>query len=174
MQVTQGNGQAAGTLTGNPTSQSGESGGDARPGLSRGDIQQMTNNAQQLLNTASQLQKQMIQSGANQKDLQPVDDVVKGLKALSDTKSYADPKELAQIASETLSKVQKVDLDLRKRFDTSNQQLFLGTEEMPTQFKDSIQDYFKALGKGQSQPAQPPTPPASTTNGTGRGGVIKK
>jgi len=141
---------------------------DARPGLSRGDIQQMTNNAQQLLNTAQQLQKQMLQSGANQKDLQPVDDVVKGLRALSDAKSYSDPNHLAQLASETVRKVQQVDLDLRKKFDTTNQQLFLGTEEMPAQFKDSISDYFKALGKQQTQPTTPATPP-STTNG-GRGG----
>ena len=155
-------------MTGNSARPSGtDSGVDARPGLSRGDIHQMTSNAQQLLNTAQQLQRQMIQSGANQKDLQPVDDVVKGLRALSDTKSYSDPNALARIAAETLSKVQKVDLDLRKRFDTSNQQLFLGTEEMPTQFKDSIQDYFKALGKGQSQPSQPPATPPSTTNGRG-------
>ena len=151
---------------------SNDSGIDARPGLSRGDVQQMTTNAQQLLNTAQQLQKQMIQSGVNQKDLQPVDDIVKGLRALSDAKSYADPKSLATLASETARKVQQVDLDLRKKFDTTNQQLFLGTEEMPTQFKEAIQDYYKALGKGQSQSSQPPATPPSTTNG--RGGVIKK
>ena len=165
--VTNGNGSPAGTMTGNPASPGTMSGGDSRPGLNRGDIQQMANSAQQLLNDAMQLQHQLMQSGANAKDLQPVDDVIKGLKSLSNEKSYADPLGLAQIAAETALKTQQLEYDLRKKLDTSNQQLFLGTEEIPDKFKDPVTDYFKALSKGRGQ--QPPAAQQSPATQTGRG-----
>ena len=77
----------SGKLTGTPAPQgSRNASGDARPELA-GQIRQWTNQANQLANEAADVKQQLQKAGISQRDLTPVDEVVKALRALGDAKS---------------------------------------------------------------------------------------
>jgi hypothetical protein len=125
------------------------SGGDARPNtnMSGQDIRQFRNQASQMATDLQNLRRQLQGAGANAKDLQSIDEVVKGLKTLDNDKAYSDLRSL-QTEAQALDTLKKVEYDMRKRMDTSNQQLFLsGSDEVPAQFRDLVQQYYRALSK---------------------------
>jgi hypothetical protein len=149
--------------------------GDARPNgqMSAGASRQFRNTAQQLSQDAQDLRKSLQQAGANQKDLQSVDDIAKSLKAMDNDKAVADPRQLQELSAAALDKLSKLELDLRKRVDTSNDDLTLsGSEEMPTGFKDLVQEYYRTLskkaGSGGTTPAPQQAPVAPKKGGGGR------
>lgn len=150
--------------------------GDARPSgsgrLNPQDSRQFRNTAQQLAQDAQDLKKSLQQAGANQKDIQSVDDIAKALKGMDNDKAVADPRQLQELSAQAVEKLSKLELDLRKRVDTSNDDLTLsGSEEMPTGFKDLVQEYYRTLskkaGSGSSTPA-PQQAPTTTKKGGGR------
>lgn len=123
-------------------------GGDSRAGNFRGDARQMANQARNLANDAQNVRRNLQQSGVNARDLQPIDEVVKALRALGDEKVYGDPAGLQQLYATALDKFKKLEYDLRKRTDTTNQQLFLsGSEDVPPNFKALIDEYYRTLSK---------------------------
>jgi len=144
---------------GSPTSSSG----DARPSgpFNPNDLRQIRNQANQLAGDVQQLRQQMQQAGADGQSLRSVDDVVKGLRDVGNEKSNADPRGLNSLMTQALDKMQKVDFELRKKADSANQVLLSGTEEVPSQFRQSVDGYFRALSKKPGQPA-PATAPATT------------
>jgi hypothetical protein len=74
---------------------------------------------------------------------------------------------MQQLLATSLEKMQQVDVDLRKKIDTSNQQLFLsGSSEVPTQFRQSVEDYWRALAASKKAPT---TSPAKNNSGKGGG-----
>ena len=126
----------------------GMSGGDARAGSFRGDPRQMANQANNLANDTQNVRRQLQQAGVNARDLQPIDDVLKALRALGDEKVYGDPAGLKDLYATALDRFKKLEYDLRKRTDTSNQQLFLsGSEDVPSNFKALIEEYSRRLSK---------------------------
>jgi hypothetical protein len=89
----------------------------------------------------------MQQSGI--KDLQNIDEYIKTLQTLAGDKVYNDPNALQHLQSAALEKIQKVDLDLRKRLDRTSDQLFLnGTQDVPAASKALVDEYYKRIGKG--------------------------
>jgi hypothetical protein len=139
----------SGKLTGTPAPQgSRNASGDARPELSQGQIRQWTNQATQLANEAADVKKQLQQAGIPPKDLTPVDEVVKALRALGDAKAYADPTRLQDLYSTAVEKFKALEYEVRKKVDTTNEALFLsGSDEVPPKYKDLIQEYYRALSK---------------------------
>ena len=116
--------------------------------MSLQDIRDLQNQFQQSAADTQQLQKALQNAGLTGKEMAQVDEVVKALKALGTDKPYQDPNTLTQLTSQALAKAQTLEQDLRKKLDTSNQQLFLnGVGEVPPQFKSAVDDYFKALAK---------------------------
>ena len=145
--MTRGNGGRLGSFTGNPANP-GNQGGDARPGLSRGDARDYRDQARQLANDAQDLRQRLQQSGATGKDLQAVDDIVKALRAMDSDRATNDPAILQGLSATALDKLTKFEWDLRKRVDTSNDQLYLsGSDEVPATYKDLIEQYYRALSK---------------------------
>ena len=56
--------------------------------------------------------------------------------------------------------MKKVEYDLRKKVDQSNQQLFLaGTDEVAPQFKKPVADYFHALSNSKAGSVKPSAAP---------------
>ena len=111
----------------------------------------------------------MQQGGADAQSLRSVDDVVKGLRDVGNEKSSADPRAVGALMTQALGKMQNLEYDLRKKADTENQQLLqTGTEEVPSQFRQSVNDYFRALSKKTGAPA-PATAPVKGTSQEGRG-----
>jgi hypothetical protein len=143
-----GNGNPTGTLTGTPSSPGSMASGDARPGLANGDARDFRDNARQLANDAQDLRQRLQQSGATPKDLQSVDEIARLLKQMDNAGASSDPRTLEQLAATALDKLTKFEFDLRKRVDTSNDALYLsGTDEVPTGYKDLIEQYYRALSK---------------------------
>jgi hypothetical protein len=54
-----------------------------------------------------------------------VDEVIKSLRSMGAGGGSADPRGLQQLAGTALDKAKKLDFDLRKRTDTSTDQMFL-------------------------------------------------
>jgi hypothetical protein len=150
------------------TQQSGA--GDSRPGLSGEQMRDMRNQAQQYANDAQALRQMMQQAGMAGRDLASVDEVIKTLRELEGERPYRDPNGLQALQGQVLDKMQKIEFDLRKRVDTTNDQLYLsGSEDVPPTFRSQVEEYSRRLSKkpagGGTQP-QPP-PPAKPGRGGG-------
>ena len=110
-------------------------------------MRQIQNQAQQLAKDAADVGQQLRKAGIQPKDLTPIDDVVKALQALGSDK-VKDPKGLQELYQTAVDKFKALEFEIRKRVDTSNEQLFLsGSEDMPPQFKSLIEEYYRALTK---------------------------
>jgi hypothetical protein len=121
------------------------SAGDARP---NGDLRQLANQARQLANDAQTVRQQLQQAGVAPKDLTPVDDIVKALQQMGDEKKLVNTAGLTELYQTALQKFKTLEFEIRKRVDTSNDQLFLsGSEDVPAAFRTLIQDYYRALAK---------------------------
>jgi DNA repair ATPase RecN len=129
-------------------------GGDAR-GIPPQDAKDLATSASQLAADTQQIQQALKQAGIDPKDLQSLDDIQRMLKQLGNQQSYGDPKSLQQLqqtAQTALDKLQKFDLDMRKRFDRSNGQLYLnGSETVPPQYQSLVNDYMKALSNAKKK-----------------------
>jgi hypothetical protein len=120
------------------------SSGDSRPG----DRRQIANQARQLANDAAEAGRALRQAGVSQRDLQPVDDVVKALRALSDEKNLQNPAGLQELYQTAFQRFKALEFEIRKRVDTTNDQLFLsGSEEVPASFRTLIEEYYRTLAK---------------------------
>jgi hypothetical protein len=121
------------------------SAGDARPGNDR---RQIASQARQLANDAQTVRRQLQQAGVASKDLTPVDDVVKALRDLGDEKKLENPAGLQELYQTAVDRFKVLEFEIRKRVDTTNDQLFLsGSEAVPPSFKSLIEEYYRALSK---------------------------
>ena len=156
-------------MFGTPAGPGASSGGDSRPDLASGDVRQWQNQANQIANSAQDLRRQLQQSGFNPKDLAPVDEVIRNLRAMTSDKLQQDPRGLQQLSAAALEKLKKVDLDLRKRTDTTSNQLLLsGSEDVPAAYRPLVEEYSKALGRKQGVGAKPAPAPAPPKGGGGK------
>jgi negative regulator of replication initiation len=111
-------------------------------------MRQIASQARQLANDASDVKRQLQQAGVAPKDLTPVDDVVKALQALGNEKNLQNPKGVQELFETAVQKYKALEFEIRKRVDTSSDQLLLsGSEEVPPAFKKLIEEYSKALAK---------------------------
>ena len=137
-------------MTGTPASPGSSTSGDARPGLSSGEIRQWRNTARELANDAGEFRRAAQSAGLTGKDLTSVDEVVKALRALDSDKLASDPLGMQQLLGTALDKMKKLEYDLRKRADTANEQLYIsGSEDVPKLWESIINDYYRTLGKGK-------------------------
>jgi hypothetical protein len=147
-------------------------GGQDRP-FSLPEVAQYRNQAQQLASQAKDLGDQLKQAGANQRDQQSVDEITQALRNMAASRAYDNAAELRALENATLDKMKKLEFDLRKRIDTTNQQLYLsGSDDVPPAFRSQIEDYYRALSKqsggGGSQPPAAPAKPAGRGGGGGK------
>ena len=121
------------------------SGGDARP---TGDSRQVANQAKQLANDAQQIRGDLQRAGVQAKDFKPVDDVIKALQNMTNEKNLQNPKGLQDLYSTAVEKFKMLEFEMRKRVDTTNEQLFLsGSDDVPPAFRSLIEQYYRSLNK---------------------------
>jgi hypothetical protein len=114
-------------------------------------VRQWANQARELANDAAEVRRQLQAAGLPQGALQPVDEVAKALRALGDEKNYGDPEALQRLYGTALDKFKALEFEIRKRVDTTNEQLFLsGSDEAPPKYKNLIQEYYRTLSKKAS------------------------
>jgi hypothetical protein len=138
------------------------SGGDARGGFTGGDAKNLANNAAQLNADAGDLVKQMLANGATRNDVKDIEEVRKYLQQLGDPNAYKDPSGVQELTQSALEKLKSWEFNMRKKFDTSNDRLYLsGSDQVPKGFQSVVEEYFKKLGlqsgkSGGSAPAPAP------------------
>jgi len=111
------------------------------------DARQFRNQQQQIVGDLQDIRKQLSAAGMNAKDLTQLDEAMRALQALNTENAYGDTKGL-QAEAKALDELKKAEFDLRKKLDTSNQQLFLnGTDEVAPGFRELVEKYYKALSK---------------------------
>ena len=132
-------------------------GGDARANGGGGmiDPRQFRNQAGQFANDAQDLRRQLQASGAQAGELRSVDEVIRALRELGTSSSTLQNQQA--LATEALEKMRMVEFNLRKRLDTTSDELFLsGAEEAPARYRSQIEEYRRVplrdgrdeLGKG--------------------------
>jgi hypothetical protein len=116
--------------------------------MSSGDIRQLTNQAGQLANDIQQIGRVLRNSGGTQQEIQSLDEITRALRQLSDAGKYGNPDGLQQLSQSALEKMRTLDWNIRKRLDTTSDQLYLsGAETVPPNFQSAVSDYFKKLGQ---------------------------
>ena len=121
--------------------------GDAQGGLNPQDVRNMRNQAGEFVRDAQALRDLMRQAGLAD-DARAVDDLIRSLRPLEGTGAYGDLSNLQQLQSSALTKAQQLELNLRQRLDTTNNQLFLsGSEDVPPRFRGLIDEYYRQLAK---------------------------
>jgi len=121
--------------------------GDARGGLNPQDVRNMRNQAGQFVQDAQALRELMRQAGLAD-DARAADALIQSLRELESARPYEDPESLRQLQTAALTKAQQLELNLRTKLDTGNDQLFLsGSEDVPSRFRSQIEEYYRQLAK---------------------------
>jgi hypothetical protein len=82
-----------------------------------------------------------------------LEDIIKDLRGLDDERLYADAKGLEQLQAAALERLQRWELELRKKVNPTNDSLALSaSDEVPAGFREAIEEYYRRLAKPQSQP----------------------
>lgn len=92
-----------------------------------------------------QLRQALQQAGVDARDL---DEVVRQLRQLDNENAFGDPLGVQELTTAALEKLKKFEFDLRKKLDTTSNALFLnGNEEIPANFRNLVEEYYKSLAK---------------------------
>jgi hypothetical protein len=60
-----------------------------------------------------------------------------------------NPRGLAELSATALEKLRKLEFELRKRVDTTSDELYLsGADEAPAKYRSLVDEYYRALSKG--------------------------
>jgi hypothetical protein len=63
-------------------------------------------------------------------------------------RSADDPRGLAELTATALDKMRKLEFELRKRVDTTSDELYLsGADEAPPQYRSLVNEYYRELSK---------------------------
>jgi hypothetical protein len=102
----------------------------------------------ELTNQMQDLRRSLQGAGATRQDLQAIDEVTRTLRSMAPGMASSNPKGLAELSATALDKLKKLEFDLRKRVDTTNDQLYLsGSEDIPAPYKGLASEYYRRLSK---------------------------
>jgi hypothetical protein len=112
--------------------------------LTPDEIRQLRREFQQWQEDAQALRRDLTDAGQNPRDL---DEILRDLRALNGS-GFADPQSVAALQAAALDKMKKVEFDLRKKVEGSDQPLSLsGSDEVPASFRAAIEEYYRSLAK---------------------------
>jgi len=140
-------GEPTGGLQRGPSRMGGAS-GDARNTGQRFTAEQARQFRRELAERANDVQalrQALQQAGVNAQDL---DEVVRRLRQLDSENAFGDPLGVQELTTAALEKLKKFEFDLRKKLDQSSNALFLnGNEEIPANFRNLVEEYYRSLAK---------------------------
>ncbi len=94
---------------------------------------------------AQALRQALQQAGVPAKDLE---ELVRQLRQLDNENAFRDPLGVQELTNAALETLKKFEFDLRKKLDQSSNALFLNAnEEIPANFRNLIEEYYKSLAK---------------------------
>ncbi len=130
---------------GGPAPIGGGPGGDQRAELSPDQVRQFRSEARQRERDARELRNLLQEEG---QDTQNLDEVIQSLEALQRTRVYGDPVELARLQDEVIQGLRRFEFSLRRSMDDQDGRVFLsGSDEVPPEFKDLVEEYYRALSR---------------------------
>jgi hypothetical protein len=135
--------------------------GDARAdGRPDGFDRQARNQAGSFVGDAREFRNQLQAAGGSRQDLQTVDEVIRALQSVASQLQPGNFQGMSELTAAALDKLKKLEFELRKRVDTTSDELYLsGAEEAPSRYRSRVDNYFRELSRGQ--PAGPNGTPAT-------------
>ena len=119
----------------------------------------MRDQVRDLANEAQGLRRDLQNAGLSSRELTSIDDTLRALREMDSVKLTEDPRALQALTAAALEKLKRFDLDLRKRLDTTSNQLFLaGAEDVPKSYQPLVNEYSRALSKKSGAAATPASP----------------
>jgi hypothetical protein len=77
-------------------------------------------------------------------------EIIERMRELDDLRTYQDPDEIARLQTFVLEELKRFEYRLRREITEESEDLFLaGNEEMPPQFRELVEEYFRVLSEGQ-------------------------
>ena len=77
-------------------------------------------------------------------------DIIQAMRALDDPRVYQDVDEIVRLQTFVLEELKRFEYRLRREVTGDSEELFLaGSEEVPSGFRDLIEEYFKSLAEQQ-------------------------
>jgi hypothetical protein len=111
------------------------------------DARQFRNDFRQWQNDAQSLRRDLTQAGVDTKDL---DQILRDLRAFDSDAAFTDGNSLALLQAQALDKLKKFEFALRRKAEGGDQPLSLsGSDEVPSGFRQAIEEYYRALAKKQ-------------------------
>ncbi len=70
------------------------------------------------------------------------------MRQLDDSRVYQDAEEIARLQTFVIEGLKRFEYQLRREVDGESEELFLaGSDEVPTGFRDLIEEYFRSLAE---------------------------
>ena len=89
-------------------------------------------------------------NGENFGDVGDLNDVIQAMRQLDDPRVYQAADEIARLQSFVLEGLKRFEYRLRREVDGDSDELFLaGSDDVPSEFRDLIEEYFKSLAEQQ-------------------------
>ncbi len=124
--------------------------GDRRPGSTvwePGDVRQWSREYEQRAGEAQELRRLLNEQEFEVGDL---DAIIQRMRELDDLRRYQDPEEIARLQTFVLEELKRFEYRLRREITEENEDLFLaGNEEMPDEFRELVEEYFRSLAQAQ-------------------------
>ena len=112
------------------------------------DIRQWQREFQERGMEAQELQRML--RAENLGEVGDLSDIIQAMRALNDPRVYQDVDEIARLQTFVLEELKRFEYRLRREVSGDSEELFLaGSEEVPSGFRDLIEEYFKSLAEQQ-------------------------
>jgi len=83
-------------------------------------------------------------------DVGDLGEIIQALRQLDDPRAYQDVDEIARMQTFVLEELKRFEYRLRREVEGDSEELFLaGSDEVPSGFRDLIEEYFKSLAQEQ-------------------------
>lgn len=113
--------------------------------MSPEDIRQLRGEARQYSNEARDLRGVLRGENIDPKEL---DEILRALRQLDDERSYQNVAELARLQAFVAEGLKRFEFGLRRQVDAdANAVALSGADEVPSEFRELVSEYFKSLGK---------------------------
>jgi hypothetical protein len=137
-----------GNVAGSPFGGGGS--GNRRPGdvFDPRDVRQWQREFRERGSDAQQLQRLL--NAENFGEIGDLSEIIQAMRQLDDPRAYRDAEEIARLQSFVIEGLKRFEYRLRREVDGDSDDLYLaGGEEVPDEFRDLIDEYFKLLADQQ-------------------------
>ncbi len=128
----------------------GRYGYDRRPGATAWDPQDIRQWQREYRERAGEVEE--LRRLLEQEDFAAADlsEIIERMRELDDLRTYQDAEEIARLQTFVLEELKRFEYRLRREISEESEELFLaGNEEMPPQFRELVEEYFRVLSEGQ-------------------------